>query len=120
MPSQETRFVRVQERGQVTLPAEVRRRLGLKKGDVVAVVETDDGVFISPQTVVGVRALGQPGGTLEQQGVTIDELLSPGTTENGIPLRDFSSEEIATFIEDDRLTGEARAAIKRFGDKRPR
>ncbi|MDQ6604653.1 MAG: AbrB/MazE/SpoVT family DNA-binding domain-containing protein [Chloroflexota bacterium] len=40
------RLVRVQEKGQVTLPAEMRRSLGLKKGDLVAVTSTDGGVLI--------------------------------------------------------------------------
>ena len=39
MPVQRN-FVRVQEKGQVTLPADVRKRLGIKKGDLVAFVET--------------------------------------------------------------------------------
>ena len=39
----------VQEKGQVTIPAEIRKKLGLKKGDYVAFVETDQGVMISPQ-----------------------------------------------------------------------
>ena len=42
------RLVRVQEKGQVTLPAEMRKSLGLKKGDLVAVTSTDGGVLIKP------------------------------------------------------------------------
>lgn len=42
-------YVRVQERGQVTLPAASRRRLGIEKGDLVIIVETPDGVLIKPQ-----------------------------------------------------------------------
>ena len=38
-----TTFVRVQEKGQVTLPLEIRRKLKLKKGDLVTFVETEDG-----------------------------------------------------------------------------
>jgi len=45
------RLVRVQEKGQVTLPAEMRKRLGLKKGDLVAVTTTDGGVLIKPVEV---------------------------------------------------------------------
>jgi AbrB family looped-hinge helix DNA binding protein len=45
------KLVRVQEKGQVTLPAEVRRKTGLKKGDLVSVTTTDDGVLITPVTV---------------------------------------------------------------------
>ena len=45
----ERKLVRVKEKGQVRLPAEIRKRLGLKKGDLVAVVETPDGVLITPR-----------------------------------------------------------------------
>ena len=44
-------IVRIQEKGQVTLPAAARRRLGLKKGDLVAVEQTAEGMFIKPLRV---------------------------------------------------------------------
>ena len=45
------KLVRMQEKGQVTIPQEIRKKLGLKRGDLVAVMETPDGVFITPQQV---------------------------------------------------------------------
>jgi AbrB family looped-hinge helix DNA binding protein len=42
-------LVRVQEKGQVTLPDDVRRRLGIKKGDLVAAMEIFEEVPITPQ-----------------------------------------------------------------------
>jgi AbrB family looped-hinge helix DNA binding protein len=42
------KLVRIQEKGQVTIPTEIRKKLGLKQGDLVAVMETPDGVFITP------------------------------------------------------------------------
>jgi len=73
-----TKLVRVQEKGQVTLPAEVRRKLGLKKGDVVAMIETEDGVLISPQKVVALKALDRIGEILRSQGASLDELMESG------------------------------------------
>ena len=43
------KLVRIQEKGQVTLPADVRRALGLKKGDLVSVTQTDDGILVLRQ-----------------------------------------------------------------------
>ncbi len=40
--------VRVQSSGQITLPAAVRRRLGLKPGDQVSIEETQAGVVLTP------------------------------------------------------------------------
>jgi len=69
------KLVRIQEKGQVTLPVEARRRLGLKKGDLVSVVATADGILITPQEVVAVRALDRIGEALREQGVSLDELI---------------------------------------------
>ena len=44
--------VRVQAKGQVTIPKTVRKKLNLTKGDLVVFVETDDGVFVKPASVV--------------------------------------------------------------------
>ena len=43
---------RVQKKGQVTIPAEIRLKLGLVEGDLVAFIETHAGVVISPHTIV--------------------------------------------------------------------
>ncbi|MBN2146392.1 MAG: AbrB/MazE/SpoVT family DNA-binding domain-containing protein [Anaerolineales bacterium] len=40
--------VRVQEKGQVTIPRDLRRRLRLRKGDMVTFIETSQGVVICP------------------------------------------------------------------------
>jgi AbrB family looped-hinge helix DNA binding protein len=38
--------VRVQEKGQVTIPRDIRRLLKLKKGDLVTFISTENGVLI--------------------------------------------------------------------------
>ncbi len=77
----ERRLVRIQEKGQVTLPVEVRRKLGLKKGDLVAVVSTDDGILITPQEVLATRALDKIGEILKERGLTLEELIESGREE---------------------------------------
>jgi antitoxin PrlF len=72
------KFVRVQEKGQVTLPADVRKRLGIKKGDLVAVVETPEGVLITPQEVVATKALAEIGKVLREQGLTLEDMIESG------------------------------------------
>lgn len=73
-------LVRVQEKGQVTLPADIRKRLGLKKGDLVAVEETADGVLITPQAVLALRALDEIGNTLKEQGLSLEDMIESGRT----------------------------------------
>jgi AbrB family looped-hinge helix DNA binding protein len=65
----------IQKKGQVTIPAEIRNRLGLKEGDVVAFTETIDGVLISPQAVIATQALDRIGDALQLAGVSLDELI---------------------------------------------
>jgi AbrB family looped-hinge helix DNA binding protein len=72
------KLVRVQEKGQVTIPQEIRKKLGLKRGDLVAVVETPDGVFITPQQVVATKALDSIGDILKEQGLSLAELIAQG------------------------------------------
>ena len=74
----DVKLVRVQEKGQVTLPAAVRRRLGLKKGDLVAVEETSEGVLITPQAVLALKALDEIGAILRENGVTLDDWMESG------------------------------------------
>lgn len=40
--------VRVQEKGQITIPTKIRRKLNLRKGDLVIFTETSEGVLIQP------------------------------------------------------------------------
>jgi AbrB family looped-hinge helix DNA binding protein len=72
--------VRVQEKGQVTIPLEIRRRLGIKKGDLVTFVETDKGILIQPAEVIVSAALEMVGESLKAKGVTLDELIERGRT----------------------------------------
>ena len=68
----------VQEKGQVTIPAEIRRKLGLEKGDLVAFVETEQGVLISPQETIAMDALDRIGKVLKEKGLTLEELMESG------------------------------------------
>jgi AbrB family looped-hinge helix DNA binding protein len=84
----EPKLVRIQEKGQVTLPAEVRRNLGLKKGDLVAVEETDEGILISPQRAVALKALDRIGQVLREQGADLDEMIESGREIRGEIVRE--------------------------------
>ena len=40
--AQAVKLATVQKRGQVTIPIEIRRKLGIKEGGVVASIETEE------------------------------------------------------------------------------
>ncbi len=44
--------VRVQAKGQITIPKEIRDKLNVQPGDLVVFVETDDGVMVKPAAVM--------------------------------------------------------------------
>ena len=73
-----TPVVRVQEKGQVTIPAEIRQKLNLKKGDLVTFVETEQGGMIKPAEVIVSEALDEIGETLRKKGISLEELLERG------------------------------------------
>jgi AbrB family looped-hinge helix DNA binding protein len=73
-----TKLSVVQGKGQVTIPREIRKKLGLKKGDYVAFAETDRGVLIAPREVVAQDALERIGEILRENGVTLEELMERG------------------------------------------
>ena len=51
------KFSRVQKKGQVTIPLEIRQKLGLAEGDFVAFIETEHGVMLSPQLMIPATTL---------------------------------------------------------------
>jgi len=78
----------VQAKGQVTIPVEIRRKLRLKKGDLVAFVETEQGVLISPQEVIAMDILDRMGRVLREKGVTLEELIEDGRRIRGALLEE--------------------------------
>jgi len=84
----EKKLVRVRSRGQMTLPAEVRQRLGIETGDMVVLADTPEGILITPQDDPVLRALDRIGAALYEQGVTLDELIESGREERTALVRE--------------------------------
>ena len=76
--TQEVKLATVQKRGQVTIPIELRRKLGIEEGGVVAFTETENGVLISPREVLAMDALDQIGKALKDQDISLEELIESG------------------------------------------
>ena len=68
----------VQKKGQVTIPVEIRKKMGLKEGDLVAFVETEQGIMISPQETIAMDTLDKLGEALKARGMTLEELMEEG------------------------------------------
>ncbi len=74
----------IQENGQVTLPVEWRERLGLKKGDVVEFVETEQGLLVLPRVTVAADALDRIANALRAQGLSLEDLLQAVDAERSV------------------------------------
>ncbi|HVO71059.1 MAG TPA: AbrB/MazE/SpoVT family DNA-binding domain-containing protein [Aggregatilineaceae bacterium] len=72
------RIYTIQENGQVTLPVDWREKYGLKKGDVVSFIETDQGLLVVPREVMALEALDRIGQALKERGITLDEMIESG------------------------------------------
>ena len=76
--TQTVKLAVVQKRGQVTIPIELRRKLGIEEGGVVAFIETDDGILISPREVLAPKALDRIGAILKKNGVSLEDVIGSG------------------------------------------
>lgn len=76
--AKQVKLARVRWGGQVTIPVELRRKLAIKECGVVAFIETENGVLISPQEVLGLDALDRVGKTLKEQGICLEGLIESG------------------------------------------
>jgi AbrB family looped-hinge helix DNA binding protein len=66
-------IVRIQENGQVTLPPAIRVRLGLRPGDLVAIVETPEGVLLTPHEIVATLVSDESGEAVRGEDLARDE-----------------------------------------------
>jgi antitoxin PrlF len=78
-----SQVVRVQEKGQVTIPFEIRQKLNLKKGDLVIFIETDEGILIKPVEVLVASTLDEIGRALKERGIALEELLESARQTRG-------------------------------------
>ncbi len=70
--------VRVQEKGQITLPTQFRKKMNLRKGDLVTFVETKDGVLIKSAKVLLTESLDEIGEALRAEGITLEQWIERG------------------------------------------
>jgi AbrB family looped-hinge helix DNA binding protein len=73
-----TLYTRIQEKGQVTIPTKLRKRLNLKKGDTVMFVETREGLLLKPAEIILTEALDDIGRALKTEGITLDQWIERG------------------------------------------
>jgi AbrB family looped-hinge helix DNA binding protein len=68
--------VRVQEKGQVTIPRTIRRQMNLKKGDLVTFVSTENGVVIKTLDLAADDLLTSLSKSLQARGIQIVDVIA--------------------------------------------
>jgi AbrB family looped-hinge helix DNA binding protein len=82
--------VRVQEKGQVTIPRNIRRQLNLKKGDLVTFVSTPTGVVIKTLDLAAEDLFDLLRKVLLDRGIHLDDILEQSQKVNSEKLiREF-------------------------------
>jgi AbrB family looped-hinge helix DNA binding protein len=67
--------VQVRERGQVTIPAEIRRQMGIEEGDVFSLIQLGDTLVATRKKLVAPEVAAAIEGLMREQGVTLADLL---------------------------------------------
>jgi AbrB family looped-hinge helix DNA binding protein len=83
------RRLQVGDDGRVVLPPDLRLRLGLKRGDSVAVVETPEGLLLTTEALLAARDFELVDAELRKQGLSLDELIESGREIRGDLLKEM-------------------------------
>ncbi|NIN65041.1 MAG: AbrB/MazE/SpoVT family DNA-binding domain-containing protein [Anaerolineae bacterium] len=67
--------VQVRERGQFTIPAEIRRQMGIEEGDVFSLIQVGDTLVATRKKLVAPEIAGAIEAIMQEEGVTLADLL---------------------------------------------
>ncbi len=68
--------VQVRERGQVTIPAELRREMGITDGDVFSIIRLGDTLILVRKKLVVTELAEKMEKALAERGITLDDMLA--------------------------------------------
>ncbi len=66
---------RMREKGQVTIPADIRESLHLSKDSILSVAKVGDGILLTPKPSVYEAASARFVKSAQEKGITLDDLL---------------------------------------------
>lgn len=69
-------IVRLRERGQITLPAQLREELGVDAGDFFTIVKVDSYVVMTPKRLMVSEVASQLEQLLAEKELTLDDLMN--------------------------------------------
>ncbi len=66
---------RMREKGQVTIPADIREALHLSKDSLISIAKVGDGILLAPAPSIFESVSGKFSRTAKEKGITLDNLL---------------------------------------------
>lgn len=82
-------MLQVGDDGKVVLPPDLQKKLGLKQGDSVAVVETPDGLLLTTEALLADRDFELVDAELRKRGLSLEELIGSGREIRGELLKEM-------------------------------
>ncbi len=67
--------VRLRQRGQMTIPRQLRERFSIREGDMLTFVQIGDGLFLTPKPLRTFELGDKIVDMMEKKGVTLADLL---------------------------------------------
>ncbi len=68
-------LVQVRERGQFTIPAPIRRAMGIKEGDVFSLIQLGDTLIATRKRLVAQEVARAIEALMEEEGLSLEDLL---------------------------------------------
>lgn len=72
------KLYQVRDKGQITLPPNLRDKYHLNKGALFSIEDTGEGIVITPKAAITLQALKNIGRLLNEKGITLDEMMESG------------------------------------------
>ena len=72
----ESYVIRLRERGQITVPREVREQLAVAEGDVITLVRAGEAYFLTPRTLRVPQLADRIADMMDREGVSLADLLA--------------------------------------------
>jgi AbrB family looped-hinge helix DNA binding protein len=73
--SEKPRKVRVRQRGQITIPRELRNALGIAEDSILTAVQVGEGILLTGKPLLGQEVAAQFQKAMKQKGITLEQLL---------------------------------------------
>jgi len=70
-----TKTIQVRKKGTVTIPAELRKKYRLEEDDPITLVDTGEGIFLSPKRTILPKLVGEIESLMKKHNVSLDELI---------------------------------------------